>query len=73
MVGGTCFQFDVSHHAVMVLLVLEATLFFPIPQVPLFEVEIASYKFLSLDLYTKSICASTTLEQLPATVVYKSS
>ena len=30
MVGGICFQFDASYHAVMALLVLEATPFLPI-------------------------------------------
>ena len=42
MPNGICFQFHPSYHAVMVLLVLEATVMvLPIPQVPLFEVDIA--------------------------------
>ena len=35
MVGGICFQFDASYHALMVLLGLEATLFLSIARVPL--------------------------------------
>ena len=38
MTSGTCFKFDGSHHAVMVLLVLETTLVLLIAQVPLFKV-----------------------------------
>ena len=65
MPNGICFQFDPSYHAVMVLLVLEANLFLPIPQVPLFEVDTAScqrlgfpscsgcFTHLRPDLYTK--------------------
>ena len=45
MVSGNCFQFDASYHAVMVLLVLEPTVVvLLIPQVPLFEVDIASWQ-----------------------------
>jgi len=83
MPNGICFKFDVSYDALMVLLVLEATLVLPIPQVPLFEVEIARCKNcssklclifgpLESNLYTKGGCArTTTLEQLPATMVCK--
>ena len=70
MVNGICLKFDVSYHAVMVLLVLEATLAFPIPQVPLFEVEIASCQRLGISkLRIFESRSLHSLQQLPATVV----
>ena len=38
MAKGICFKFDVSHHAVMVLFILEANLVLLIAQVPLSKV-----------------------------------
>ena len=82
MTGGICFKFDVSHHAVMVLPVLEAAVVvLLIAQVPLLKVLWQSCKIvlpscagslahLSPDLYTKGGSErNKTLGQLAATMV----
>ena len=39
MASGMCFKFDASHHALMVFLVLEATVVFIITRVPLLKLQ----------------------------------
>ena len=79
MASGIFFQFDTSHHAVVNLLVLGATLVLPFARVPLVKLKKESANIvlpncacnlaqLSTDLYSKSGCARiTTLGLLPAT------
>ena len=81
MTSGNCFKFDVSHYALMVLLVLETILVLLIAQVPLLQLSLQSSKIvlpscalyladLRQYLYSKGSCFRiSTLEQLPATMV----
>ena len=79
MTSGACFKFDVSHYAVMVLLVLEAIVV--ITRVPLLKLQRQGSKIvlpscalyladLGQYLYSKGSCLRiSALEQLPATMV----
>ena len=80
MANGICFKFDASRRAVMVLLVLEASVVFIIARVPLLKLQWQGSKIvlrhcsgrlvhLSLGVYSNSVCARiATLGQIPATM-----
>ena len=82
MTGGICFEFDISHHTTIVLLVLGATIVvLLIAQVPLLQVSWQSSKIvlpscslrfadLSQYLYSKGGCTRiSTWRELPAVMV----